>query len=135
MTRAIITDPVAPSRPARRHLAPIRLRRDHFAVLTSAAAELRARSAEEDSVVVGNVIRLYRESGPDTGEVSIAGTVDGEDRLRRVWVELVGDDYETAVQAHTEMRLVSVQGDIVRRGNRFNISLPRKFRILPDTNS
>jgi hypothetical protein len=63
MTRAIITDPVAPSRPARRHLAPIRFRRDRFAVLAPAAAELRAHSAEEDSVVVGNVVRLYRESG------------------------------------------------------------------------
>jgi hypothetical protein len=85
---------LAPSRPARRHLAPVRFRRDHFAVLASAAAELRARSAEEDSVVAGNVVRLYRESGLGTGEVSVAGTVDGEERPRRIWVELIGDDYE-----------------------------------------
>jgi hypothetical protein len=102
-------------------------------VLESAAAELRARSAEEDSVVTGNVVRLYRESSGGAGEVSVAGTVDNEDRLRRIWVELDGDDYETAVRAHAEMRLVSVHGDIVRRGNRSYLSRPSKFRILPDT--
>jgi hypothetical protein len=123
---------LAPSRPSRRRPTPIRFRRDHFAVLESAAAELRARSAEEDSVVVGNVVRLYRESSAGTGEVSIAGTVDGEDRLRRIWVELAGDDYETAVRAHTDMRLVSVQGDIVRRGTRSYLTRPSKFRMLPD---
>jgi hypothetical protein len=123
---------LAPSRPSRRRLPPVRFRRDHFAVLESAAAELRARSAEEDSVVTGNVVRLYRESSGGAGEVSVAGTVDSEDRLRRIWVELDGDDYETAVRAHAEMRLVSVHGDIVRRGNRSYLSRPGKFRILPD---
>ena len=124
---------LAPSRPSRRRPTPIRFRRDHFAVLESAAVELRARSAEEDSVVVGNVVRLYRESSAGTGEVSIAGTVDGEDRLRRIWVELAGEDYEAAVRAHTDMRLVSVQGDIVRRGTRSYLTRPSKFRTLPDS--
>jgi hypothetical protein len=123
---------LAPSRPSARVLAPIRFRRDHFAVLQSAAAELRARSAEEDSVLVGNVVRLYRESSAASGEVSVAGTVEGEDRLRRVWVELAGDDYETAVRAHRDMRLVSVRGDIVRRGNRSYLSRAGNFQILPD---
>jgi hypothetical protein len=124
---------LAPSRPSRRRLSPIRFRRDHFAVLQSAAEELRARSAEEDSILTGNVVRLYRESSSDTGEVSIAGTVDGEDRLRRVWVELAGEDYETAVRAHTDMRLVTVRGDIVRRGTRSYLTRPSKFRTLPDS--
>ena len=124
---------LAASRPSPRRLTPIRFRRDHFAVLESAAAELRARSAEEDSVVVGNVVRLYRESHTGTGEVSVAGTVDGEDRLRRVWVTLDGDDYEIALRAHTDMRLVTMQGDIVRRGTRSYLTGARRFRMLPDS--
>jgi len=77
-------------------------------------------------------VRFYRETVTGSGEVSIAGTVDGEDRLRRIWVELAGDDYETAVRAHTDMRLVSVQGDIIRRGTRSYLTRPSKFRMLPD---
>lgn len=73
-------------------------------------------------MLVGNVVRLYREGSTASGEVSVAGTVEGEDRLRRVWVELAGDDYETAVRAHRDMRLVSVRGDIVRRGSRSYLS-------------
>jgi len=122
---------LAPSRPWPRVLPPVRFRRDHYAVLESAARELRATSAEEDSVVVGNVVRLYRE-GASAGEVGIAGTVEGEDRLRRVWVGLTGDDYETAVRAHQEMRQVSVRGDIVRRGNRAYLTRPSGFQILSE---
>jgi hypothetical protein len=123
---------LASSRPSSRRLAPIRFRRDHFAVLESAARELRARSAEEDAILIGNVVRLYRENNVGTGEVGIAGTVDGDERLRRIWVELAGDDYEAAVRAHTDMRQVSVQGDIVRRGTRSYLAHPARFRILPD---
>jgi hypothetical protein len=123
---------LAPSRPSGRHFTPIHFRRDHFPVLQSAAVELRARSAEEDSVIVGNVVRLFRESSTGSGEVSIAGTVDGEDRLRRVWVTLDEGGYEAALRAHTDMRLVSVQGDIVRRGTRSYLTRPARFQILPD---
>lgn len=124
---------LAAARPSTRRLPPVRLHRHHFAVLQSAAEELRARSAEEDSVVTGNVVRLYRDSSERPGEVTIAGTVDDDTRLRRIWVELHGDDYDVAVRAHTEMRVVSVQGDIVRRGTRSYLSRPTKFRVLPET--
>ncbi|GAA4697858.1 hypothetical protein [Phytohabitans rumicis] len=122
---------LAAARPTARSFVPVRFRRDHLAVLESAAHEFRARSAEEDSVVAGNVVRLYREASA-TGEVSIAGTVEGDDRLRRIWVELAGVDYETAVRAHQEMLQVSVRGDIVRRGTRSYLTRPSGFQILPD---
>ena len=123
---------LAPSRPSRvRSFEPIRFRRDHLPVLASAAQELRERVPEEGAVVVGNVVRLHRE-GPGTGEITIVGAVDGEDRLRRVWVSLADDDYVAAARAHQEMLAVSVQGDLVRRGTRLHLTSPGAFRVTAD---
>jgi hypothetical protein len=119
---------LAPSRPSTaRNLVPIRFRRDHLPVLASAAQELRERVAEEGAVVVGNVVRLHRE-GSGSGEISIAGIVEGEDRLRRIWMDLADDDYSTAMRAHQEMLVVSVRGDLVRRGTRLYLTHPAAFQ-------
>jgi hypothetical protein len=120
---------LAPSRPLpTRRFEPIRFRRDHLPVLASAAQELRERVPEEGAVVVGNVVRLHRE-GPGTGEISIAGAVEGDERLRRVWMNLGDEDYATATQAHQEMLTVSVRGDLVRRGTRLYLTNPAAFRV------
>lgn len=58
--------------------------------------------------------------------------MEGDDRLRRIWVELDGADYESAVRAHQEMLQVSVRGDIVRRGTRSYLTRPSGFQVLPD---
>jgi hypothetical protein len=122
---------LAPSRPLlSARLSPIRFRRDHLPVLASAARELRERTPEEDVVVEGNVVRLHREGG-GAGEISVAGTVDGDERLRRVWMSLAGDDYLAAARAHQEMSAVVVRGDLVRRGNRLFLTNPAGFRALP----
>ncbi|MFD0518242.1 hypothetical protein [Paractinoplanes durhamensis] len=119
---------LAPSRPiGTRQLVPIRFRRDHLPVLASAAQEMRERVPEEGAVVAGNVVRLHRE-GAGTGEISIAGTIEGDDRLRRVWMNLTDEDYSIATLAHQEMSAVSVRGDLVRRGTRLYLTNPTAFR-------
>jgi len=120
---------LAPSRPLQgRRFEPVRFRRDHLPVLASAAQELRERVPEEGAVVAGNVVRLHRE-GAGGGEISIAGTVEGDDRLRRVWMNLGDDDYVAATRAHQEMLAVSVRGDLVRRGTRLYLTNPAAFRV------
>jgi hypothetical protein len=124
---------LAPSRPLRtRRFEPVRFRRDHLPVLASAAREMRERVPEEGAVVAGNVVRLHRE-GPGSGEISIAGTVEGDDRLRRVWMNLGDQDYAAATRAHQEMFTVSVRGDLVRRGTRLYLTNPAAFRIVEGT--
>lgn len=123
---------LALSRPmSARRLVPIRFRRDHIPVLAAAAQELRERVAEEGVLVVGNVVRLHRE-GTGSGEISIAGTIDGEDRLRRIWMNLDAADYETAMRAHQEMSMVSVRGDLVRRGTKLHLSHPSALNVELD---
>ncbi|GIE86735.1 hypothetical protein [Actinoplanes regularis] len=123
---------LAPARPLRaRSFPPIRFRRDHLPLLASAAQELRERVADEGVLLVGNVVRLHREgSGP--GEISIAGTIEGDDRLRRVWMSLGEEDYFRATEAHRGMLLVSVRGDLVRRGTRHHLINPSAFQPVRD---
>ncbi len=126
---------LAPSRPLRaRSFTPIRFRRDHLPVLASAAQELRERVADEGVLLIGNVVRLHRE-GTGAGEISIAGTIEGDDRLRRVWMNLGEQDYGRATDAHQQMRLVSVRGDLVRRGTRHYLTNPSAFHLAREDQS
>jgi hypothetical protein len=126
------TSRLAPSRPLRaRTFPPIRFRRDHLPVLASAARELRELVADEGVLLVGNVVRLHRE-GSGAGEISIAGTIEGDDRLRRVRMSLSEPDYTRATGAHQQMLLVSVRGDLVRRGTRHYLTNPSSFHFARD---
>ena len=123
---------LALSRPSKaRSLTPVHFRRDHLPVLVSAARELRERIPDEGAFVAGNVVLLHRE-GTGPGEISIAGTVDGDDRLRRVWMELAAVDYAAAMRAHQEMLGVSVRGDLVRRGTRLYLTNPSSFEVTAE---
>jgi hypothetical protein len=123
---------LAVARPLRkRRFEPIRFRRDHLPVLASAAQELRERVADEGVLIVGNVVRLHREGG-GSGEISVAGVIEGEDRLRRVWMSLHEADYAVATRAHQEMRSVSVRGDLVRRGTRLYLINPAALQPAVD---
>jgi hypothetical protein len=126
------TSRLAPSRPLRaRTFPPIQFRRDHLPVLASAAQELRELVADEGVLLVGNVVRLHRE-GAGGGEISVAGTVEGDDRLRRVWMSLSEGDYSRAADAHQQMLLVSVRGDLVRRGIRHYLINLSGFHVVRD---
>jgi hypothetical protein len=120
---------LAPARPAESGPTPVRFRPDHVSVLAAAAADLRALTPEEDVAVVGDVIRLHREAEPN-GEITIVGRVDEQEPLRRIWLDLTGDDYQVATRAHQDERLVSVRGSLLRRGNRLVLTQPTGFRIL-----
>lgn len=109
-------------------LAPVRFRRDLLPVLREAAVELRARTPEEGVVVVGEVVRLHREAA-GSGEITLVGRVDDQEPLRRIWLDLPGDDYPTAVRAHQQMLEVSVSGNLVRRGTRYVLTNPSGFRV------
>lgn len=123
---------LAASRPLHtRKFKPIRFRRDHLPVLGSAARELREMVADEGVLIQGNVVRLHRE-GAGSGEISIAGVIEGEDRLRRVWMILGDGDYTEAMRAHQEMRMVSVRGDLVRRGTRLYLMNPAAFHLAAE---
>ncbi|GII25501.1 hypothetical protein [Planosporangium mesophilum] len=113
---------------------PIRFDPPVIQVLSQAAKEMRARTPEEDVRIIGSVVRLHRESNFGAGEVSIAGVMEGDssERLWRVWVELSESDYALAISAHNSGDLVSVRGDLSRRGNRSTIHRVSAFEYVPE---
>jgi len=123
-----ISHRLAPARPTKTTLPPVRFRRDHLTVLSAAAQELRERLPEEDVLVTGNVVRLHREAS-ESGEVSIAGVVEGEDRLRRIWINLHPEAYVAAADAHKKTLTVTIRGDLVRRGNRSYLLNAHGFEV------
>ncbi|WP_018349618.1 hypothetical protein [Longispora albida] len=114
-----------------RTFATVSFSRDHFPVLRAAASQLRQLVPEASVLVEGNVVRLHRE-GTEAGEISLTGTVDGEDRLRRIWMTLPPDDYQLAMTAHREMRPLAVRGDLIRRGTRLWLHHPHDVQTRED---
>ena len=120
---------LAAARPSPVVHSPIRFHRHHLPVLREAAAELRARTPEDDVTVIGDVVRLHRE-GSSGGEITLVGKVEDSDVLRRMWVELSATDYELAMAAHRDAQQVAVKGNLVRRGTRSYLARPAGFRIV-----
>jgi len=129
-----ISSSFALARPARLAVKPVRFRRDHLLVIRSAAQELRARLPEEDVLLNGHVVRLHREAS-ETGEVSIAGIVEGEEIFRRIWITLSEADYVKATTAHQLMSKVSVRGDLARRGNKSYLLNAHAFEVSESEDS
>jgi len=113
-------------------LAPIRFARHHLPLLREAASELRARTPEENVTIIGDVVRLHREATAG-GEITLVGRVDDADTLRRIWVELAGDDYSVAMDAHVRTRQVSLTGNLSRRGTRFYLTNHSGLQIVAES--
>lgn len=109
--------------------------RDSLEIVEQAGVELRRIAPERDVTVQGYVVRLHRVSDQRPGQVTVAGTVQegGSERFGHFWVELTGDDYHQAVRAHDETRLVSIGGDVIRRGKFRWLENARNFAVIGDS--
>ncbi len=119
------------TRPAPEDLFSIRFDDDAVPIISEAARVLREASPQPDVTLTGSVYRLERtgeEAGP--GRISVLGVVDGE--VRRVTLDLGPGDYDSAITAHRDGRLVSARGDLVREGRGFVLASPRDFRLLAE---
>jgi hypothetical protein len=119
------------TRPAPEALFAITFDDDAVPIISEAARVLREASPQPDVTLTGSVYRLERageEAGP--GRISVLGVVDGE--VRRATLDLGPDDYDIAITAHRDGRIVSVRGDLVREGRGFALATPRDFRLLPE---
>jgi RNase P/RNase MRP subunit p29 len=94
-------------------------------VVKEAAREIRERIPEEEVVLRGNVVRLYRDTEQGPGEVTVAGSIvdDPSEKLRKVSVSLTQPDYEIALMAHKTFADVEMVGSLLRRGTRTYLNL------------
>jgi len=121
--------------PAPPRTETLRFAGNDIEVVETAATELRRVAREPDVQLGGYIVRLKRESEQRAGEVTIAGTVvgDADEKFGHFWFELTDDDYLAAVESHRTHRMVTIRGDIVRRGNRRWLELAHEFQVLDDS--
>lgn len=120
--------------PSRELLEPLparfRFSADAVTVLAEAARLFRDRAPREEFELHGVVVGLNRPEGARVGTVKIAGVVDG--LLRNVRLELTGDDYRLATQAHEAERRVTCLGDLVKEGRSLALQNAHGFELEPE---
>lgn len=92
--------------------------------LDDVQTRLRREIVPQNEVLVGPVTELRRGEHHDpaleSGEVVIRADVEG--RLRKVKVELSGEDYDWAIFAHRERLPFTVSGTLGKKGNSWILS-------------
>jgi len=101
---------------------------DSMPLIQEAARLFRDTAPVEDVELEGFVTRLARGPQDIPGDVTLEGLVDGG--LRRVTVQLAGEKYSQAVQAHEQRLRVACAGDLVKERGGFRLQNPRHFRVL-----
>lgn len=101
---------------------------DSIPLIREAARLFKDTAQVEDVEVQGFVTRLVRRLQDDPGEITLEGLVDGE--LRRIGMQLAGDAYSQAVQAHDQRQRVVCAGDLVKERGGFRLLNPRHFGII-----
>ena len=115
-------------RPAPAPVMSARFEAESVPVLREAARVLKDREPIPDFELEGLVVSLTSEDSTRGGTMVVLGPVDG--RLRRVRVEVGPVDYEQAMKAHSERRVVSVEGDL-QPGRGLELKSSRRLRVGP----
>ena len=78
----------------------------------------------------GEVYRLQRQRRDMTGQVTLVGNIDGQQK--RIKVELNDLAYQKASQANQDRRLIFCKGELIKEGRTYTLSNPRRFSFLDD---
>lgn len=108
----------------------VQFKKDDAEILQEAAKVLREREARSDEQIVGYVTNLARGKEASEGHVIIKAPID--DRMCSVKVEFGPENYSEVVAAHDKRKLVQLDGDLEREGQRWKLTNPRHLSILAD---
>ncbi len=116
-------------------LSNIEPRRFQFTIhsaemLAEAAAQFRSTEPFLDETVVAWVVKLERELHEFDGRATILYPHQG--KPMRLSVEFEKSSYDTVIKAFQEQRFISVDGDIYRSGNGYELRRPRNLMLLPE---
>jgi hypothetical protein len=103
---------------------------DTISVIQEAGRVFRETSPREEFELLGVVTKLERSEPGQPGKVTVLGFVD--EAPRRLSVELSARDYELAIQAHKEHRLVRCLGQLVKAGRQFDLQEPHRFEFVDE---
>jgi hypothetical protein len=103
---------------------------DWSPVLKEVARILKQKAPREQFELLGPVFRLVKDPAQTEGDVTVRAQVDEEPR--NIWVRLSGTNYQTAVQAHIEGRLISAIGELRKESGRYTLRNPHQVTIVID---
>ena len=99
-------------------------------VLREASRILRDRQERPNERIDGYVYSLARGQAQFTGRVTLKAIVDGA--ISSVRVDFTPPDYSGIVEAHNERKVVSLEGDLRRDGQRWVLDNPRDLEVQFD---
>lgn len=114
------------SRPPAVEERQITLEPKFMPVFSDAARTLKQHGPFEDVEVVGIVGQLDRGADDEVGTIVIEGTA--QETRRNVRIELGGEQYHKAVEAHDAKRTVSVRGTLSKDGKSWTLIDPGPLR-------
>jgi hypothetical protein len=118
------------TRPAPDPSATITFLKSDASTLREAAEVLREREPRPSELIEGYVAALARDKKAKEGRVTIKTIIDG--RLSSVKVDFGPSDYRVVSDAHKHRKSVSLEGDLVREGQRWKLDNPRMLKVIED---
>ncbi|MCY4331633.1 MAG: hypothetical protein OXC96_03830 [Cyanobacteria bacterium MAG CAR1_bin_15] len=119
----------AQTRPSPLSEAPVQFGRTDSPILQEAARWFRHRAPQEGIRLHGFIQLLKRSETQDDGTIHLTTHVD--EQLQAVRAVLSRSDYDRAVQAHKDKAMVTLKGDLERRGQRWWLLNPQVEGVLP----
>ena len=101
-------------------------------MLSEAAQSFRDGGPFLDECVTVQVVKLERKAGSSAGEAVVLDIREGDDRPRHSRVEFEPSAYDTVVKAFTERKPISMEGDIYRKGNTYELRRPRNLSFITE---
>ncbi|HBP53971.1 MAG TPA: hypothetical protein DD643_06355, partial [Synechococcus sp. UBA8638] len=119
----------AQTRPSSLPQATVRFGKADAPILQEAARLFQARAPREEVHLPGFVERLKRPETKDDGTIHFKTRIEGQEQA--VTVVLSQSDYDRAVQAHKEKAMVTLMGDLERKGQRWWLLNGQVESVLP----
>ena len=99
-------------------------------ILTEAARSFRRDEPSLDESVIAQVVKLEREPAEFDGRATILYVRNGHPT--RIQVNFEEPSYDTVIQAFQQRDPISVDGDIYRVGNGYELRNPRNLSVIPE---
>ena len=107
-----------------------RFSHDDVPILYEAARILKQATPLEGIPVTGVVVKLHREKGAESGDITVSCAIEGT--VRKLSVPLTPSDYHLAIDAHRDKRGVYFRANVAKIGGHYVASDVRGFRLVEE---
>lgn len=116
----------SPFEPAPSGPGIVTFEREEIALIDAAGRHFRAHYPEEGVVLEGFVVRVDRTSERFGDAIALDALVRG--KIRRVGLEVSGDDYKHAIEALEQRRRICFRGTLMHKGRGYVLLTPTEVR-------